>query len=75
MDSPTAIQPLLIGSSERVMRVAEQLLVRGFLVGAVRPPTVAEGAARLRITLSATHEEKDITQLLDAIAEILQEIA
>jgi 8-amino-7-oxononanoate synthase len=75
MDSPTAIQPLLIGSSERVMQVAEQLRTYGFLVGAVRPPTVAEGAARLRITLSATHDEKNITQLLDAIAEILLEIA
>ena len=75
MDSPTAIQPLLIGSSERVMQVAEQLRTHGFLVGAVRPPTVAEGAARLRITLSATHDEKNITQLLDAIAETLQEIA
>ena len=73
MDSPTAIQPLLIGSSERVMHIAEQLRNLGFLVGAVRPPTVAEGAARLRITLSATHDEKSITQLLDAIAEILHE--
>ena len=72
MDSSTAIQPLIVGSSERVMRVDEKLRARGFLVGAVRPPTVAEGAARLRITLSATHEEKDITQLLDAIAEIFQ---
>ena len=71
MDSSTAIQPLLIGSSERVMQVAEQLRTRGFLVGAVRPPTVAEGAARLRITLSSTHDEKNITQLLDAIAETL----
>lgn len=72
MDSPTAIQPLAVGSSEHVMRVDAQLRACGFLVGAVRPPTVAEGAARLRITLSASHDEKNITQLLDAIAETLQ---
>lgn len=71
MDSSTAIQPLVVGSSERVLRMGEQLRARGFLVGAVRPPTVAEGAARLRITLSATHEEKDIVQLLDAIADVV----
>lgn len=67
LDSPTAIQPLLIGRSEAVLRVDEKLRARGFLVGAVRPPTVAEGAARLRITLSANHEENDILRLLDAI--------
>ncbi|HSC75573.1 MAG TPA: 8-amino-7-oxononanoate synthase [Pseudomonadales bacterium] len=75
MDSPTAIQPLLIGSSAKVLRIDEQLRTHGFLVGAVRPPTVAEGAARLRITLSATHDEKNITQLLDTIAETLQALA
>jgi 8-amino-7-oxononanoate synthase len=72
MASATAIQPMLVGSSERVMRVAEQLRVRGFLVGAVRPPTVAEGSARLRITLSSAHDEKNITQLMDAISDSLQ---
>lgn len=68
MDSSTAIQPLIVGGSELVLRMGEQLRTRGFLVGAVRPPTVAEGAARLRITLSAEHSENDIAQLLDAIA-------
>jgi 8-amino-7-oxononanoate synthase len=74
LDSFTAIQPVLVGSSEAVMYVDQQLRVRGFLVGAVRPPTVAEGAARLRITLSAAHNESDIVSLLDAIAESLQAI-
>lgn len=71
LDSPTAIQPLVLGSSENVLQIYEQLLARGFLVGAVRPPTVAEGAARLRITLSATHEEKSIQHLLDVMAELV----
>jgi 8-amino-7-oxononanoate synthase len=74
MDSLTAIQPVLIGSSEAVMHIDQQLRARGFLVGAVRPPTVAEGAARLRITLSAAHNDNNITLLLDAIAEALQAI-
>lgn len=72
MDSSTAIQPLIVGGSELVLRMGEQLRARGFLVGAVRPPTVAEGAARLRITLSAEHSENDIAQLLDAIVETWQ---
>ncbi len=67
LDSVTAIQPIIIGSSVRVMHVDEKLRTQGFLVGAVRPPTVAEGAARLRITLCAEHCEKDIEQLLDAV--------
>lgn len=75
MDSLTAIQPLVVGSSEKVLRMGEQLRARGFLVGAVRPPTVAEGAARLRITLSAEHSEHDIAQLLDAIADAWQALA
>jgi 8-amino-7-oxononanoate synthase len=69
-DSPTAIQPLLIGNSARVhANGCRYLRAQGFLVGAVRPPTVADNAARLRITLSATHEEENIVQLLNAIAD------
>lgn len=75
IDSPTAIQPVLIGSSARVMQIDAALRAQGFLVGAVRPPTVADNAARLRITLSAAHEEENIAQLLDAIADSLRAIA
>lgn len=70
--SKTAIQPLLIGSSECVMAVESALRNAGFLVGAVRPPTVAANAARLRITLCADHSENDIEQLLDALFLALQ---
>lgn len=72
LDSPTAIQPVLIGSSARVLKIDSALREQGFLVGAVRPPTVADNAARLRVTLSAAHEEKNIVQLLDAIADSLR---
>ncbi len=71
LHSLTAIQPLMIGSSARVLQIDAALRTQNFLVGAVRPPTVADNAARLRITLSAAHEEKDIVQLLDAIADSL----
>ncbi len=65
--SLTAIQPVLIGSSERVLQINAHLLHNGFLVGAVRPPTVIDGAARLRITLCADHTEEQILLLLDAL--------
>lgn len=67
LSSSTPIQPLLIGSDEKVMAINELLRQRGFLVGAIRPPTVAPGSARLRITLSASHDESDIDALLAAL--------
>jgi 8-amino-7-oxononanoate synthase len=73
MDSMTAIQPLLVGASARVLAIDARLRERGFLVGAVRPPTVADGAARVRITLSAAHSEADMLALLDAVAVTLRD--
>lgn len=67
--SATAIQPLLLGADARAIAVANALEARGFLVVAIRPPTVPEGAARLRITLSAQHSASQIDALLDALAE------
>lgn len=75
MPSSTPIQPVLVGSSARVMAMDALLRDRGFLIGAVRPPTVAEGSARLRITLCAEHSEADIALLLDAVHHALQETA
>jgi len=68
MSSATAIQPIVIGSAEVTMAVAEKLRQQGILIGAIRPPTVPEGSARLRITLSAAHTEAHIDQLLGALA-------
>jgi len=71
MDSMTAIQPLVLGDVEQAVRVGKALEDKGFLVGVIRPPTVPEGAARLRVTLSATHTEQDVNQLLDALEAVL----
>ena len=67
MPSITAIQPIVIGEASRAVALSDALLGKGILVSAIRPPTVAEGSSRLRITLSATHNEEDIDQLLSAL--------
>lgn len=68
MPSPTAIQPLLLGEAQATLDAAQALEAQGFLVGAIRPPTVPQGKARLRITLSAAHEEEHIDRLLEALS-------
>lgn len=70
-DSPTAIQPLIVGDNARAMRVMAQLDAHGLRVGAIRPPTVPAGTARLRIALSASHSEADVARLVDALGEAL----
>ena len=67
MDSQTAIQPIIFGESEKVVEIGENLLEHGLLVGVIRPPTVAAGTARLRITLCAEHTENDVDDLLGAL--------
>lgn len=67
--SDTAIQPLIIGDSKRAMEISKALYAKGFLLSAIRPPTVAAGSARLRITLTAAHSFQQLDQLLDALAE------
>lgn len=66
--SDTPIQPLLLGSNERALRWSQSLEEQGVLVGAIRPPTVPVGSARLRITFSAAHEKADVDILLKALA-------
>ncbi|BCB25413.1 8-amino-7-oxononanoate synthase [Sulfurimicrobium lacus] len=73
MPSETPIQPLLIGSSQDAVRVSESLRQRGILVPAIRPPTVPQGTARLRITLSAAHSVVDVQQLVDALRQLENE--
>ena len=70
MSSDTAIQPLVIGATDAAMRVAEALLQRGLLVPAIRPPTVPEGTARLRSSLSAGHTLAQVDRLVQALQEI-----
>ena len=66
-DSQTAIQPLLIGRNDTALAAMQGLRERGIWVPAIRPPTVPEGTARLRIALSAAHTEADVDQLIDAL--------
>ncbi len=68
LDSHTPIQPLPIGASKTASLAAARLESQGFFVPAIRPPTVAQGKARLRVALSALHEEADIERLLNALA-------
>lgn len=67
LPSPTAIQPLLIGGNEATVQLAGQLFERGLWVPAIRPPTVPAGTARLRISLSAAHDESQIDDLIAAL--------
>ena len=75
MDSPTPIQPILVGSSERALALSAALKARGILVGAIRPPTVPVGSARLRVTFSALHSEAQVERLLDILAECWNRLA
>jgi 8-amino-7-oxononanoate synthase len=68
--SVTAIQALLLGTNAAALRVSDSLWQRGLWVPAIRPPTVPQGTARLRITLSAAHAPADVAQLLAALAAV-----
>ncbi|PIE37514.1 MAG: 8-amino-7-oxononanoate synthase [Gammaproteobacteria bacterium] len=70
MTSTTAIQPLLVGDAARALELSAALRARGFLVQAIRPPTVPAGSARLRITLTAAHSEAQVTQLMEALRDV-----
>jgi 8-amino-7-oxononanoate synthase len=72
LESYTPIQPVLIGDNTRALAVSAALQAQGYLVGAIRPPTVPEGQARLRVTLSALHSESDIDGLVRALAPLCQ---
>lgn len=66
------IVPIVLGASKRTSEVGRALCDAGFLVGAVRPPTVPMGQSRLRITVSAAHRPCHIDGLVDAMATVLQ---
>lgn len=65
--SDTAIQPLMIGANQRALDLMQALLAQGIWVPAIRPPTVPEGTARLRISLSAAHSAADVDRLIVAL--------
>jgi 8-amino-7-oxononanoate synthase len=70
-DQPvTPIQPVLLGSSEAALQAQRELLEAGFCVVAIRPPTVPQGSARLRVTLSAAHTEAQVDELVETLSRI-----
>ncbi|WP_101927232.1 MULTISPECIES: 8-amino-7-oxononanoate synthase [Luteimonas] len=68
MPSDTPIQPLRCGSNAEALALSRALDTAGYWVVAIRPPTVADGQARLRITLSAAHQDADVDALVDMLA-------
>lgn len=68
LPSQTPIQPILIKNNKQVLALSAYLLQNGFLVNAIRPPTVPENTSRLRISLSTLHSENDVDRLLEHIA-------
>lgn len=69
-DPQSPIVPLITGDASRALEASAALATKGFLVIAIRPPTVPEGTARLRFTFQATHRDEDIDRLAEAVREI-----
>ncbi len=74
MDSPTPIQPIVLGDAATALAVSEALERQGIFVSAIRPPTVPAGSARLRVTLSAGHSEAQVERLLQALERALSAV-
>lgn len=70
LPSNTPIQPLIVGDSETAVQISKALREQGMLVPAIRPSTVPEGTARLRISLSALHSEEDVKRLTTALQNL-----
>ena len=74
MESCSPIQPLVVGDPKKTLELSRRLEAKGLLITAIRPPTVPRDTSRLRITLTAAHEDEDITKLVDALAQVRKEI-
>lgn len=70
MPSTTPIQCVLVGCPTKVLQLGNALRARGFLVGVMRSPTVPKGSERLRISLSAVHERKQIMELVKTMVQL-----
>ncbi|MCX5751503.1 MAG: 8-amino-7-oxononanoate synthase [Candidatus Saganbacteria bacterium] len=73
LGSETPIIPILIGESKKTMKASKTLFENGIFVSGIRPPTVAEGEARLRITVNALHTTKEMEQLVHALQNNLKD--
>ncbi len=72
LPSITPIQPVMLGADAKVVAVGAALRTAGYWVGAIRPPTVPRGGARLRVTINAEHSDSDIDGLLAALDTALR---
>jgi 8-amino-7-oxononanoate synthase len=68
-DAVSPIVPIIIGESEKALAASQMLADEGYLVTAIRPPTVAQGTARLRITFTAAHPDENIEKLADIVRD------
>ena len=71
MQSNTPIQPILVGEADRALRISTELRKRGYLLTAIRPPTVPMGSSRLRLTLSSSHSAEHIEEVVKSLADAL----
>lgn len=71
LESSSAIQPIIIGDAKQAAHISEKLLKKGLHVAAIRPPTVPEKTARLRVTLRADHRRDDIERLVNEIYQLI----
>ena len=74
LPSNSAIIPIMIGDREKTMELSKALLVEGVLASGIRPPTVAEGTSRIRVTVMASHSVTDIEEVLDIFARVRREL-
>jgi 8-amino-7-oxononanoate synthase len=74
-DAQSPIVPVVLGGAEAALSASAALEAQGFLVVAIRPPTVPEGTARLRVAFNAAHEDADVIRLADAIAALREVFA
>ena len=74
-DAESAIVPLIVGEAKRALALSAQLENEGFLVVAIRPPTVPAGGARLRFAFSAAHTEAEIDRLAEAVLRVAEPVA
>ena len=70
----SAIVPIIIGDEQKTIEITQELANNGFLVGAIRPPTVATGTSRLRISFNCKHHQKDIIRLANMIKKLIAPI-
>ena len=74
-EAESPIVPIVLGDSERTLLASRLLEDEGFLVVAIRPPTVPDGKARLRVTFTAAHKDEDIARLAESICTRILEAA